>query len=129
MNDRVLRRLQQTAPAAPDRFAWLRPRNDQFGVFVPVLMGAGFLLSGIAWLVERLARATARPTLERRLAARLDTLMLPPNHLQPIPVAAPSQGGNGRLTGADSNPAAEVRYGSHHAGHGSTLASGSRPAH
>jgi hypothetical protein len=46
-------------------------------VFVPVLMGAGVLLSGIAWVVERLARATVTPVAERGLAAQLDGLALP----------------------------------------------------
>ena len=48
-------------------------------VFVPVLMGAGVLMSGIAWLVERVARATVRPAAERGLAAQLDGLALPAN--------------------------------------------------
>jgi hypothetical protein len=34
-------------------------------------------MSGIAWIVERLARATAGPVAERGLAARLDGLALP----------------------------------------------------
>jgi hypothetical protein len=46
-------------------------------VFVPVLMGAGVLMSGLAWVVERLARATVRPAAERGLAAQLDGLALP----------------------------------------------------
>jgi hypothetical protein len=40
-------------------------------------MGAGVLMSGIAWVVERLARATISPAAERGLAAQLDTLALP----------------------------------------------------
>jgi hypothetical protein len=35
------------------------------------------LLSGIAWVVERLARATVTPVAERGLAAQLDSLALP----------------------------------------------------
>jgi hypothetical protein len=46
-------------------------------VFVPVLMGAGVLMSGLAWIVERVARATVRPVAERGLAAQLDGLALP----------------------------------------------------
>ncbi|MEO6121554.1 MAG: hypothetical protein ABIW46_04195 [Acidimicrobiales bacterium] len=75
--DRALRVLRQTAPPARDHFAWLTPRADQLGVFVPVLMGAGAVLSGLAWLVERFARRTARPVLEHKLAARLGALSLP----------------------------------------------------
>lgn len=77
---RVYERLHETAPPPRVRFEWLS-RPDQLNVFVPVLLGAGVILSGLAWLVERLARATARPVAERHLAGRLDQLRLPPNGL------------------------------------------------
>ena len=80
-HQRVLRRLRQSTPPAVDRFAWLRSGSDRFSVFVPVLMGAGFVLSGLAWLVERLAHSTARPVLEDRLATRLSVVSLPKDHL------------------------------------------------
>ena len=73
----VLSRLQEAAPARRDHFAWMAPRRGELGVFVPVLMGAGVALSAVAWAVERLAGATARPALERGLAARLSRLSLP----------------------------------------------------
>jgi len=75
--DRVLRRLQEAPPAPRDHFAWLRPTSTGTNVFVPVLMGAGLVLSALAWLVERVARATAGPALERGLAARLTPLSVP----------------------------------------------------
>ena len=77
---RVYERLHETAPPSRVRFDWLA-RPDQMNVFVPVLLGAGVLLSGLAWLVERLARATARPVAEHHLAGRLDRFQLPPNGL------------------------------------------------
>lgn len=77
-SSRALRRLEETAPPARAGFAWLA-RAERTNVFVPVLLGAGVMLSALAWLVERLARATARPTLERRLAGRLGELA-PPAH-------------------------------------------------
>ncbi len=80
-HQRVLGRVRQTAPRARDRFAWMRPQSSGFSVFVPVLMGAGFVLSGLAWLVERLAHSTARPVLEDRLATRLAVVSLPKDHL------------------------------------------------
>jgi hypothetical protein len=70
-------RLRETAPPARVSFDWLA-RPQQMNVFVPVLMGAGVLMSGLAWLVERLARATVRPAAERGLARQLDGLALPP---------------------------------------------------
>lgn len=78
---RVVAHLRETAPPPRDAFAWLRPQPDRLGVFVPILMGAGFVLSGLAWVVERLARATATPRLENRLAVALGALALPTGHL------------------------------------------------
>ncbi len=74
--ERTAHHLRATAPPARDYFAWIR-RPQDMQVFVPVLMGAGIVLSGVAWGVERVAHLTARPVLERRLAQRLAT-MAPP---------------------------------------------------
>jgi hypothetical protein len=71
-----LERIRSTAPPARARFAWLA-RPEQMNVFVPVLMGAGVLMSGVAWIIERVARATVAPVAERGLAAQLDGLSLP----------------------------------------------------
>lgn len=71
--------LHSNAPPQRDRFAWLDPKRSsgQLNVFVPILLGAGVLLSGAAWLIERAARTFASPTLERGLATQLDELSLP----------------------------------------------------
>ncbi|MEU6142212.1 hypothetical protein ABZ848_17810 [Streptomyces sp. NPDC047081] len=75
----VLARLR----AAPEsgrnegpRFRWLEESGERTYVFVPVLMVTGVLLSGIAWVVQRIASATAKPA-ERRLAGRLAILAAP----------------------------------------------------
>jgi hypothetical protein len=75
--DEVLGRIRETAPPARDHFSWLRGENQGLGVFVPVLMGAGVIASALAWLVERVARATAQPVLQRGLAARVAPLAWP----------------------------------------------------
>lgn len=72
----ALAHIQDTAPEPKTGFKWLA-RTDGTNVFVPVLMGAGFVVSAIAWVVERLAHATARPAMERGLAWRLEPLSLP----------------------------------------------------
>lgn len=72
----ALAHIQDTAPEPKAGFKWL-VKTDGTNVFVPVLMGAGFVVSGIAWLVERFAHATARPALERGLAWRLAPVALP----------------------------------------------------
>jgi hypothetical protein len=46
-------------------------------VFIPVLLGAGAVLSGLAWVVERVARATAGRSAETGLARDLGALDLP----------------------------------------------------
>ena len=79
----VLARIRETAPPAHDHFEWLSPKSGRLGVFVPVLIGMGVVASGLAWLVERLARATAGPALERGLAARLTALAWPTGGLVP----------------------------------------------
>jgi hypothetical protein len=79
----VLARIRETAPPAHDHFEWLSPKSGRLGVFVPVLIGMGVVASGLAWLVERLARATAGPALERGLAARMSALAWPAGGLVP----------------------------------------------
>jgi hypothetical protein len=50
---------------------------SRVGVFVPLLMGAGVLMSGLAWLVERVSSRTTGRMADRRLARRI-TQLLPP---------------------------------------------------
>ena len=47
------------------------------GVFVPILLGAGLILSGSRGLVERLGKATAGRLNDRRLASNLSRLAPP----------------------------------------------------
>ena len=80
--------LRKTAPAERRHFAWMSD-GDNMSVFVPVLMGAGVVISGLAWVVERLATKTARPVLEARLAAKLVPLSLPAGGLSNNAAVAP----------------------------------------
>ena len=77
----LLARVQEAAPPRREPFAWLSKSANRTNVFVPVLLGAGVVLSGLAWIVERVARMTALPTLERGLARRLEALAPPPGGL------------------------------------------------
>jgi hypothetical protein len=73
--DRIQARLD-AAPSSEGRFAWLvQPKG--FGVFVPILLGAGVLLSALAWLVEQLARMTQRSGTKDGLARELAALAPP----------------------------------------------------
>ena len=84
----TLARLQETAPPPKERFAWLSKDGNDLNVFIPFLMGAGLVASAIAWGLERVARATAKPVLERRLALRLAPLALPAGGLMGAPSAS-----------------------------------------
>jgi hypothetical protein len=77
----LLERLRATAPEAPDPFAWLDPGSSTTNVFLPFLLGVGAVASALAWIVEHVARRTAVPVLERRLAVSLAPLSLPPGGL------------------------------------------------
>lgn len=59
-------------------FEWLRPDPGRTNVFVPILMGAGLVLSGVAWVVESLGRSTAGRMVDHVLAQRLSQLAPPP---------------------------------------------------
>jgi len=74
--ERRLHVLREHAPAPAATFAWLQ-RTDRAPVFIPVLLGAGAVLSGLAWVVERLSRATAGRAAEHGLARRLGAIEPP----------------------------------------------------
>ena len=73
----VLARIEDAAPPARKPFAWLDSSSSNLSVFLPFLLGVGALASGLAWVVEQVARRTTTPALERGLAWRLSPLALP----------------------------------------------------
>jgi hypothetical protein len=75
--------LRRTRPPPRGPFEWLEADRDRSYVLVPVLLGAGILLSGIAYVVERLSRVTAAPVAEHELARGLATMALPRTGLAP----------------------------------------------
>jgi hypothetical protein len=108
-----LDRIRETAPEPHRPFAWLDPgdpRGAGMGVFIPVLLGAGVVLSVVASLIEKVSGATARPVLERRLADRLAPLTLPAGgFLDPAPPPPPAMApGRARLRRSAVTAAATV---------------------
>ena len=87
--DDILARLQQSAPEPKVNFDWLSRQRGEMSVFVPVLLGAGVVLSGVAWVVERVARLTARPAMERGLSLQLAPFAMPVGTLWGVPASAP----------------------------------------
>jgi hypothetical protein len=61
------------------RFEWLAG-NDELGVFIPVLLGAGVILSALAYLVERVAGVLAGASVDRYTARLVDVDL----HLAPV---------------------------------------------
>jgi len=85
-------------PAPPTRregddetpmFPWLEPGS--LGVFVPVLLGVGAILSALAYAVERIAAATATGD---RSDPQLATIALPPGSLRDAPPEATNPTGD-----------------------------------
>ncbi len=73
--------LRDTRPPAPDRFAWLKRSVEQNNVFITFLVGGGVLISGVAWVVDRVASKTSTPVGEERLARALTPISYPPGGL------------------------------------------------
>ena len=73
----VARVLSETRPPAPDRFAWMREKSGELNVFITFIVGGGILLSGIAWLVDRVASKTSSPVGEEKLARQISEITYP----------------------------------------------------
>ena len=70
--------LRETRPPSPDRFAWLRDSaTKQTNVFITFLVGGGVILSGIAWMVDRIASNTSSPAGEQKLARQISRISYP----------------------------------------------------
>jgi hypothetical protein len=68
----------QAPPRAPSRdFRWLATDPERYGVFIPVLLGAGMVASGLAWILERLSGAVAKQTTKPEDTELPDTLLVP----------------------------------------------------
>lgn len=71
-----------TSPGADEtprsrHFAWLEESVGGFNVFIPILLGAGVILSLFAWVIERIARFVTAPLAGERAVSPLASLDLP----------------------------------------------------
>ncbi len=85
-------RLRANRPERTGPFAWLHHDPDRVTVLLPVLIGAGVLLSALSYVVEQISRVSALPVAEDDLARGLATIALPAEGLTPIgrlPAPAP----------------------------------------
>ena len=90
VDPQVLRRLRESRPT-PNRFDWLDPQPARLDVFITMLVGSGVLLSGAAWVVDRLAARTTTPAGEMRLARQLNAIRYPGDGLLVDDVAVLAQ--------------------------------------
>lgn len=77
-------RLRPQRAEPRDPFPWLEPERGTF-VFVPVLLGAGAILSALAHVVQRIATSTVEPVMARGVALHLAELTPPEGGLVPPP--------------------------------------------
>ena len=103
--------LREARPPAPDRFAWLKGTSGRTNVFITFFVGGGVLLSGLAWLIDRIASNTATPRAEERLVADLGPISYPRGGLMVDDVTALAQ----EVPGADD---AQIRMLLRRTGHG-----------
>jgi hypothetical protein len=69
--------VRETRPPSRDRFAWLRESSQQMNVFITFLVGGGVLISGVAWVVDRVASRSSSPAGEENLVRRLSSISYP----------------------------------------------------
>lgn len=83
--DPGVRRALRDTRDDQERFAWLRvdPTDvvTRTHVFITLLVGGGVVLSGGAWLLDKLASNTVDPRREQRLGRELDAIAYRPGLL------------------------------------------------
>ena len=104
--------FRATRPPSRDRFAWLAKSTSKFNVFITFIVGGGLILSGIAWVVDRVSARTSTPAGEQRLAAQLGPISYPRGGLLVDDITVLAQD----VPGADD---AQIRKLLRRAGHGS----------
>ncbi len=73
----VMRRLAETRPAATDHFEWLKESTNRTNVFVTMLLGGGVLVSGVLWVIDKVAGRSVATSRERQLAKQLRAIAFP----------------------------------------------------
>ncbi len=73
----ILAILRETRPAVAHRFGWLEESTTQMNVFITFLVGGGILLSGMAWVADKIGAKTYTPAGEEKLAKQLGSISYP----------------------------------------------------
>jgi hypothetical protein len=92
--------VRDSRPATPNRFRWMQDGARDLNVFITFLVGGGVVISGIAWVVDKIASKTSTPAGEVRLTRQLEVISYPRGGLlvddvtvlaQDVPVADDEQ--------------------------------------
>lgn len=78
-----IRGVLRDARPTRHRFAWLEPKEvvSRSNVFITMLVGGGVLLSGVAWIIDKIASKTTTSLREGRLAGDLTRIAYPDDGL------------------------------------------------
>lgn len=85
------RLLRDNRPPHPKRFQWLEESVKRTNVFITFMVGGGLLLSGAAWVLDRVASASSGAGVEKGLAEDLQRITYPAGGLLPDEVTALAQ--------------------------------------
>lgn len=88
-----VRDILRTSRVSHDRFRWLAPDQvvSRSNVFITMVVGGGILLSGLAWLLDKVAANTTTSLQEGRLAGDLTRIAYPSDGLLPDDVTVLAQ--------------------------------------
>jgi hypothetical protein len=73
----ILAILRETRPASAHRFKWLEESTTQMNVFITFIVGGGIILSGLAWVADKVGAKTYTPAGEEKLARQLGSISYP----------------------------------------------------
>ena len=104
--------VRDSRPAIPNRFRWMQESARDLNVFITFLVGGGVVISGIAWVVDKIASKTSTPAGEVRLTRQLEVISYPRGGLLVDDVTVLAQD----VPGADDE---QIRKLLRRAGHGS----------
>jgi hypothetical protein len=90
---REVQDILRSSRASRDRFRWLSPERlaSRSNVFITMVVSGGILLSGLAWLLDKVAANTTTSLQEGRLAGDLTRIAYPADGLLPDEVTVLAQ--------------------------------------
>lgn len=88
-----VRDILRSSRVARDRFRWLSPEEvtTRTNVFITMVVSGGIVLSGLAWLLDKVAATTTTSLQEGRLAGDLSRIAYPSDGLLPDDVTVLAQ--------------------------------------